>query len=220
MRRAISIMKWTREKVAALKTEELPKLRVNAEKANVNDVIAWCDEELSLRNVKAARLGRTARPDDERNAESEAAALLRTFASGLLAKYDLSAETAKRLSKGIKGFRAVELLGKTGSAKLGGLQRNGSVSLESYISYRLRDDRVFLAYLLLKDRPISEARWVTFGPRRLLPDAQLVAEQMEGLGNIYAGEVGLVTESFAAASDLFAQLIREFAPERSPSQPS
>lgn len=216
-------MKWTREKVAALKTDDLPKLRVNAAKIDAADVVAWCDEELSVRNVKAARTGRTARPDDERNAEGEAAAQLTRLAKSLLANYDLSAETAKGQSKGIKGFRALELLGKNGSAKVGGLQLNGSLALDRYISYRIGQDRVFLAYVLIKGRPIEQAKWIAVGPKRLLPDAALITDQMEGLREIpkaYDGEVGLVTDAFENASNLFARLISEIAPKRGEEQTS
>ena len=41
-------------------------------------------------------------------------------------KYDLSEETAKANSVGVKGFKAHKLLDAKGYAKLGGMQRDGS----------------------------------------------------------------------------------------------
>lgn len=208
---------WNRDKIAGLGADQLGKLRANAQRMAAGDVLAWCDEELAIRNVKALRSGRSARPDDERNAEAEAATQLTAFAEGLLAKYDLSAERARLQSQGVKGFRALELLGKNGSAKVGGLQLNGSLSIERYISYRLGADRLILAYALLRDRRVDEARWIVVGPRRLMPDSRLITEQMDGLGDVekgYVGDFGVVATSFSEASDLFARLIDQIAPAR------
>lgn len=211
---------WNREKVASLDTDALGKLRANALRMCAAEVLAWCDEELATRRVKAPRSGRTARPDDERNAEAEAAAKLTEFARGLLAKYDLSSETAKGLSKDVKGFRSLELLGKNAAAKVGGLQLNGALSLERYISYRLRDDKVVLGYLLIKERPVEDARWVAVGPRRLLPNADLIVDQLEGLRdvpNAYVGDFGLVTNDFDLAAEAFENILAHFAISRSES---
>jgi hypothetical protein len=132
-----------------------------------------------------------------------------------LAKFDLSAATAKQLSQGIKGFRALDLLGKAGAAKVGGLQLNGSLALDRYISYRLKGDQVSLAFVLLKDHPIDEARWVAVGPKRLMPDALPIRSQMVGLCDVpksYVEDFGVVTPDFAEASSLFACLLEQFAP--------
>lgn len=207
---------WNGEKVAKLDTDALIRLRSNAERMAANDVLALCDAELSTRKAKAGKSsGRTVRPDDERNAEVEAAAQLKALANMLLSKYDLSAATAKSQSQGFKGFRVLDLLGKNGSAKVGGLQLNGSLALERYISYRLGEDRVVLAYILLKDRPINEARWLVVGPQHLLPDAALITDQLEPLRdvpNAYVGDWGLVTDEFSVASAIFSKLLDSFAP--------
>jgi hypothetical protein len=212
-------MQWTLDKVAELSTDALQKLRANAishpQMAGAAEALSLCNQVLAGRSIKVARTGRSRRPDYERNAEAEAAALLTAFAKGLLAKYDLSAATAKRLSQGTKGFRALELLGKSGAAKVGGLQLNGSLALDRYISYRMKGDRVSLAFVLLKDHPIDEARWVAVGPKRLMPDALPVRLQMVGLCDVpkgYVEDFGLVTPDFAEASVLFEGLLEQFAP--------
>ncbi|MEI6486235.1 MAG: hypothetical protein WCO11_08200 [Sphingomonadales bacterium] len=205
---------WTQEKVVALETDRLANLRENAMRLNSAEVVAWCDAELAKRKVRGFRGGRAQRPDEERNAEAEAVAILTAFAKSLLAKYDLSAETAKRLSRDVKGFRALDLLGKNGVAKVGGLQLNGSLGVDRYISYRLRNDKASLDYVLMKGRPIEEARWIAVGPKRLIPDAELIVEQMQSLRNVpkaFVGDVGTVTDSFSAASEMFAKMVGEIA---------
>ena len=210
--------KWTREKVAALKTSDLPKLRANAARnlghAEASSIIAWCDEELSSRHVNSGTIVRRARPDDERNAEAEADAQLTALAKNLLAKYDLSPDTAKRLSQGIKGFRSLELIGKNGATKVGGLQRNGALALDRYVSYRRRNALIKMEYVLLNGRPIEDARWLVIAPLSLLPEGLVITEQMPGLKAIkgaFEGETGIVTNDFDQAAGAFASVVAEIS---------
>ncbi len=76
-------------------------------------------------------------------------------------KYDLSEETAKAKSEGVKGFQAHKLLDCKGYAKLGGMQRDGSVAVERYISYRRGNDIVYLGVFLPKDAGDSRSRVFT-----------------------------------------------------------
>ena len=212
------MVKWTRDMITGLSTDGLRNLRANALGMGAVEVLLLCDEELAIRNVKAIKAGRTARPDAERNAESEAAAKLEVYAKRLVASYDLSTETAKLLSKGVKKFRALDLLGKRGAAKVGQLQKEkDGLALERYISYRLREDHVCLAYILLKDRRVEDARWVVVGPSRLIPSAMKIVDQIEGISAIpkaFAGDFGFVFESFEPAAHAFSDIIEQFAPPR------
>jgi hypothetical protein len=207
-------MRWTLEKVAELSTDALQRLRANAishpDMAGAEEALSFCDQVLAGRAIKVAKAGRTKRPGGERNAEAEAVAKLTSFAKILLAKYDLSPATAKRLSQGVKGFRALELLGKSGNAKVGGLQINGSLSIDRYISYRLAHDQISLAFVLLKDRPVEQARWMIAAPRRLLPEATSVIEQFTGLGEVpkeYGLVSGLIFDDFEQAAFEFSSII-------------
>jgi hypothetical protein len=91
-------------------------------------------------------------------------------------KYDLSEETAKANSAGVKGFKAHRLLDAKGYAKLGGMQRDGSVAVDRYISYRRGKDIVSLSVFLLKDQPIEAHEFHLIAPRALLDSGKPVAE--------------------------------------------
>ena len=94
----------------------------------------------------------------------------------MAAKYDLSEETAKGNSVGVKGFKAHKLLDSTGYAKLGGMQRDGSVAVERYISYRRGKDIVSLGVFLLKDQPIETHEFHVIAPLTLLDGGKPIAE--------------------------------------------
>lgn len=205
---------WTQDRIVALTNYDLLNLRANAavrqEHDHAADIIAWCDAELLVRKASKLAPGRKARPGSERNAEAQADALLSALARGLVAKYDLSAETAKRLSSGIKGFRAHELLSRGGATKVGGLQRSGQLALDRYISYRLRNDIIKMEYILLNERPIEDARWLVVAPLTLVPEGAPIVDQVSGLESIKGasvGDFGLVTEDFGYAADRFSELV-------------
>ena len=81
-------------------------------------------------------------------------------------KYDLSEETAKARSAGVKGFRSHKLLDAKGYAKLGGHQRDGTVAVDRYISYRRGNDIVSLGVWLLKDAPVEDHEFHVAAPGR------------------------------------------------------
>src|SRR5258705_12609885 len=94
----------------------------------------------------------------------------------MAAKYDLSAETAKARSAGVKGFKAHKLLDSNGFAKLGGMQRDGSVAVDRYISYRCGTDIVSIGVFLLKDQPVEAHEIHVIAPSALLEGAKPNAE--------------------------------------------
>ena len=83
-------------------------------------------------------------------------------------KYDLSEETAKAKSAGVKGFRSHKLLDAKGFAKLGGYQRDGTVAVDRYISYRRGNDIVTLGVWLLKDAPIEDHEFHVSAPAGMI----------------------------------------------------
>jgi hypothetical protein len=91
-------------------------------------------------------------------------------------KYDLSEATAKAKSEGVKGFKAHKLLGSDGHAKLGGMQRDGSVAVDRYISYRRGTDIASLSVFLLKDQPIEAHEFQVIAPLSMLDGGKPVAE--------------------------------------------
>jgi hypothetical protein len=166
---------WTDEKLQALSDSDLKNLLGNAERKAATDLVAQCQAELEKRN--AAKPRKSAKPRTEiKEFEHEVAAQLASVGKEMAEKYDLSEETAKARSADVKGFRAHKLLDSKGYAKLGGMQRDGSVAIERYISYRRGDDTVYLGVFLKKDAPLEDHEFHVIAPQALLNGARPVAE--------------------------------------------
>jgi hypothetical protein len=160
---------WTDDRIAALSDQDLKNLLVNAERKDATEIILQCQAELEKRNA--------AKPRTEiKEFEHEVSAQLATVGKEMAEKYDLSEETAKAKSEGVKGFRAHKLLDSKGYAKLGGMQRDGSVAIERYVSYRRGDDTVYLGVFLLKDAPLEDHEFHVIAPMAMLEGAKPVAE--------------------------------------------
>src|SRR5260370_41656187 len=101
---------------------------------------------------------------------------LAEIGKAMAAKYDLSEETAKARSVGVKGFKAHKLLDSKGYAKLGGMQRDGSVAVARYISSRRGRDIVALGVFLLKDQPVETHEFHVIAPLALLDGGKPIAE--------------------------------------------
>jgi hypothetical protein len=108
--------------------------------------------------------------------EHEMSGQLAEIGKAMAEKYDLSEGTAKARSAGVKGFKAHRLLDAKGFAKLGGMQRDGSVAIDRYISYRRGTDIVSLSIFLLKDQPIEAHEFQVIAPRALLEGGKPVAQ--------------------------------------------
>src|ERR1700720_3874404 len=116
---------WSDDRIAALSDQDLKNLLVNAERKSVAGVIAQCQAEIEKRN--AAKPRKASKPRTEvKEFEHEMSGQLAAIGKEMAAKYDLSEETSKARSAGVKGFKAHKLLDAKGYAKLGGMQRAGS----------------------------------------------------------------------------------------------
>ena len=166
---------WSDERIATLSDQELKNLLVNAERKSATAVIAQCQAEIEKRN--AAKPRKASKPRTEvKEFEHEMSGQLAAIGKEMATKYDLSEETAKENSAGVKGFKAHKLLDAKGYAKLGGMQRDGSVAVDRYISYRRGKDIVSLSVFLLKDQPVEAHEFHVIAPRALLDGAKPVAE--------------------------------------------
>jgi hypothetical protein len=166
---------WTDDRIAALSDQDLKTLLVNAERKSATEIILQCQAELEKRN--AAKPRKTAKPRTEvKEFEHEISAQLAAVGKEMAEKYDLSEETAKTRSADVKGFRAHKLLDSKGYAKLGGMQRDGSVAIERYISYRRGNDTVYLGAFLNKDAPLEDHEFHVIAPKALLDGGKPVAE--------------------------------------------
>jgi hypothetical protein len=174
-KKLVIMVDWSDDRVAALSDQDLKNLLVNAERKSAADVIAQCKAELEKRN--AAKPRKASKPRTEvKEFEHEISGQLATVGKEVAEKYDLSEETAKAKSAGVKGFKAHKLLDAKGYAKLGGMQRDGSVAVDRYISYRRGKDIVSLSVFLLKDQPIEAHEFHVIAPKALLEGAKPVAE--------------------------------------------
>ncbi len=195
---------WTDERLAALSTAELKNLLGNAERKSADDLAAKCRAALDARN--ALKPSRTAKPRTElKEFEHAVSEQLAAVGKEMAAKYDLSEETAKARSADVKGFRAHKLLDSKGSAKLGGMQRDGSVAIERYISYRRGNDTVYLGVFLLKDAPLADHEFHVLAPAALLTGAKAVAEIRPSATERQKqpADSGLAFKDLAAASAAF-----------------
>src|SRR3979409_514088 len=170
-----TMVDWTDDRIAALSDQDLKNLLVNAERKSATEIILQCQAELEKRD--AAKPRKTAKPRTEiKEFEHDISAQLATVGKEMAEKYDLSEETAKAKSADVKGFRAHKLLDSKGYAKLGGMQRDGSVAIERYISYRRGDDTVYLGVFLKKDAPLEDQEFHVIAPEALREGAKPVAE--------------------------------------------
>ena len=166
---------WTDDRITALSDQDLKNLLVNAERKSVADIVAKCQSELEKRN--AAKPRKASKPRSElKEFEHEVSGQLAEVGKEMAGKYDLSEETAKAKSEGVKGFKSHRLLDSKGYAKLGGMQRDGSVAMERYISYRRGDSTAYLGVFLLKDAPAEDHEFHVIAPKAFLDGGKPVAE--------------------------------------------
>ena len=166
---------WSEDRIAALSNQDLKNLLVNAERKAAAEIIARCNAEMEKRD--AAKPRKASKPRTEvKEFEHAMSEQLAEIGKAMAEKFDLSEETAKAKSVGVKGFKAHKLLDAKGYAKLGGMQRDGSVAVDRYISYRRGKDIVSLSVFLLKDQPIEAHEFHVIAPRALLDGGKPVAE--------------------------------------------
>jgi hypothetical protein len=166
---------WTDERISALSTPDLKNLRENATRKDVTALIEQCTAELEKRNANKPR--KIGQPRSEaKQFEHDMSEQLAVVGKAMAEKYDLSEATAKTKSEGVKGFKAHKLLDAKGFAKLGGMQRDGSVAIDRYISYRRGSDIVSLSVFLLKDQPVEAHEFQVIAPLTMLDGGKPVKE--------------------------------------------
>lgn len=197
---------WTDDRLAALSDSDLKNLLANAERKSVDDLVARCQAELEKRNALKPR--KTAKPRTElKDFERDMSAQLAGVGRRMAEKYDLSEETAKAKSAGVKGFRAHKLVGSDGQAKLGGLQRAGFVAIDRYISYRRGNDIVSLGVFLPKDQDISEHKFFVIAPQSMLDRAEPVDAIRDNHGQKQSADGGLVFDDLESATAAFDKVL-------------
>ena len=176
----IIMVDWSDDRIAALSDQDLKNLLANAERRAAAEVIAQCKAEMEKRD--AARPRKASKPRTEvKEFEHDMSAQLAAVGKEMAEKYDLSEETAKAKSAGVKGFRSHKLLDAKGFAKLGGSQRDGTVAVDRYISYRRGNDIVMLGVWLLKDAPVEDHEFHVSGPAEMIDGGKSFAEVRPGI---------------------------------------
>jgi hypothetical protein len=182
---------WSDEKLAALADKDLKTLLANAERKSATDLVAKCTAEIEKR--QAAKPGKATKPRTElKEFEHMIAGEIAAVGKAMAEKYDLSEETAKAKSAGVKGFRSHKLLDAKGYAKLGGSQRDGTVAVDRYISYRLGNDIVTLGVWLLKDAPIDAHEFHVSGPAAMIEGGKSFSEVRPGISEKDLQETRLI----------------------------
>jgi hypothetical protein len=170
---------WSDDRIAALSDQDLKNLLVNAERKSVAPVIAQCMAEMEKRDALKPR--KTPKPRTElKEFEHDMSGQLAVVGKEMAEKYDLSEATAKARSEGVKGFRSHKLLDAKGYAKLGGHQRDGTVAIDRYISYRRGNDIVTLGVWLAKDAPIANREFHVSAPAAMIEGGTDFAEVRPG----------------------------------------
>jgi len=201
---------WTDDRIAALSDSDLKNLLANAERKAVDDLVARCRGELEKRNALKPR--KAAKPRTElKEFERAVSAQLSDVGKRMAEKYDLSEETAKAKSSGVKGFRAHKLVGGDGLAKLGGLQRAGFVAVDRYISYRRANDIVSLGVLLPKDRDVSEHTFFVIAPQAMLDNGEPVDAIRDNHGQKQSADSGLAFKDMDSAAAAFDKVLAKMA---------
>jgi hypothetical protein len=201
---------WTDDRIAALSDPDLKNLLANAERKSVDDLVARCQAELDKRNASKPR--KAAKPRTElKEFERDMSVRLADVGKQMAEKYDLSEETAKAKSAGVKGFRAHKLVGSDGQAKLGGLQRAGFVAVDRYISYRRGNDIVSLGVFLPKDQDISEHMFFVIAPQAMLERGEPVDALRDNHGQKQSADSGLAFKDLESAADAFDKALAGIA---------
>jgi hypothetical protein len=173
---------WSDDRIAALSDQDLKNLLVNAERKSAAEIIAQCKAEIEKRD--AARPRKASKPRTElKEFEHDMSAQLAAVGREMADKYDLSEDTAKAKSAGVKGFRSHKLLDAKGLAKLGGHQRDGTVAVDRYISYRRGNDIVTLGVWLLKDAAVEDHEFHVSGPAAMIDGGKTFAEVRPGISD-------------------------------------
>jgi hypothetical protein len=178
---------WSDDKIAALSDQDLKNLLVNAERKSAAAVVAQCKAEMEKRDALKPR--KMTKPRTElKEFEHEMSGQLAAIGKEMAEKYDLSEETAKAKSVDVKGFRSHKLLDAKGFAKLGGHQRDGTVAVDRYISYRRGNGTVTLGVWLLKDAPIEDHEFHVSAPATMIEGGKSFAEVRPGISEKDARE--------------------------------
>jgi hypothetical protein len=167
--------------------------------------------------VRKARFQGT-RPPRALTFEKRVAIELGGVALALASRYDLSLETARNLSAGAKNFKAHNLTAKNGEAKTGGAKKEGKLEIDRYISYRVGESLVSLAFIQFKDEPEENARYYVIGTDDVMTEGQRFTELLAdktgyGWSPAFTARMNVVSfDESGLATVAYEALIAKLAP--------
>lgn len=161
---------------------------------------------------------------ERRKPRSENGRVERHYADAILdlvlslnTRFDLSPETAKRLSGDFRSFTPREALGRNGDTLVGGARMAGKVAIDRYTAYRLRDQTILLSVILEKADPLEKLKFIVSAPSTLLKNPQPLTEirtTANDEASLRNGESGELFNSFETAAEFYESLISQLAPGR------
>jgi hypothetical protein len=150
--------------------------------------------------------------------EQHYATRLRDFVITLETEYDLTAETAQKLSINFKGFRARNARRTSGEVMIGGARIAGIAAIYRYTAYRIRDMIVSFSIVLEKAAPEENIKFIIAAPADFLSNPHPIPTlrsttpaETSSLKN----EMGMSFSDFDEAAELYKTIIQKIAPSRS-----
>jgi len=206
-------MEWNKESIGKLSNEELKSLQRNALERSNAAVSLLCTEKIdNRRSIPKSRssiknLHKTRSTSRSRAFDIEMNAKLSDLGRELEKIYDFSKETALAHSRGVKRFKPHNLLAKNGKDdKVYGLIKQGKIEVARYIDYRIGDDLVHIAAIILKGDEEQPFLYLVRGPD------SLIGEQEDRYLETGINPGGRWFDNFDEAVALFRYIVEQIVP--------
>lgn len=217
---------YTPDKLADSPYSGLIYLRNRAIENGSEDLVSMCEFEMSKRpplpkapfkRVSAYSNTISGRSPSVTETDNQTSVLLAELMLELSKSYDLSKETAQKLSEGSPNFKAHNLLSADGGAKVGGARIKGRVAISNFVSYRLKKDVFALCIVLEHNKPPSSTKYIVLAPKEYLKtyieiEKLIPMEEDDDFGLVHGGEE---FKNFDDALDTFTKIIDKVAPKKS-----
>lgn len=222
-------MDWNDEKLDALDPAQLKSLLENLatqrEYGRVSEETATdLARRITARLPARALAVRRKRPRAVVQLDALVTARLGGLATQLKQRYDLSEDTARQASAGTTGFRPQTLTDSRGSPRSGATMKDGTMAIDRFIAYRVRNSLASLAFHLNADEPKDTGRYVVIATEDLLQDGVPLAEMSPASRDLgWSQETrerlrALAAADFDEARHLYEALIARVA-QRLPEEP-
>jgi hypothetical protein len=222
---------WTTDDLTPMDDAALLRLLSNAQSVAQREKSKLLEPALALIPLIEAELASRAssRPlpskTQGRTPASEKGRIERQYADALVElaislnkRFDLSRDTAIRLSSGLKKFTPRSPLGKNGDALVGGSKLAGRLAIDRYTVYRLKEETISLSVILEKNAPLNEIKFIVQASSHLLTNPQplsSIRSTVDDKASLAKGEVGQLFDNFDAASAYYERLVAQIAPKQS-----